>query len=105
MLTIEDCIELCDLTEDEVQAIAEHEHIPMIVAAELGNYLCRSPEGVPRLRRFILDDIEEARRAGNNERELRLRLTLRHFIRTYGGEDHLEKADAKARQKQAAADG
>ena len=39
MLTIQDCIALCDLTEDEVEAIAEHEHIPEMLAAELGAYL------------------------------------------------------------------
>jgi hypothetical protein len=99
MLTVEDCIGLCDLTEDEVEAIAEHEHIPMIVAAELGNYLCHSEEGIPMLRRFILDDIEEARRHGDNKRELRLRLTLRHFVQTFGGENAAEKAEEKARAK------
>jgi hypothetical protein len=99
MLTIEDCIELCDLTEDEVTAIAEHEHIPMIVAAELGNYLCHSPEGIPMLRRYILEDIEDARAHHDNARELRLRLTLRHFIQTFGGEEALEKAESEARSK------
>lgn len=83
MLTLEDCIELCDLTEDEVDAIAEHEHIPTIIAAELGNYLCHSPDGVPMLRRMILDDIETARKAGHFEHELKLRLVLRHFIQTH----------------------
>jgi hypothetical protein len=28
MLTMQDCIELSDLTEDEILAIAEHEHLP-----------------------------------------------------------------------------
>jgi len=28
MLTIEDCIGLSELTEEEILAIAEHEHIP-----------------------------------------------------------------------------
>ena len=35
MLSLEDCIALCGLTEDEVLAIAEHEHIPEIAATEL----------------------------------------------------------------------
>lgn len=83
MLTLQDCIGLCDLTDEEVDAIAEHEHIPAIVAAELGNYLCHSAEGVPMLKRMIVDDIEAARRAGHYERELRLRLVLRHFVQTH----------------------
>ena len=37
MITLEDCIAMCDLDEAEVLAIAEHEHIPEIAAA-LGQY-------------------------------------------------------------------
>jgi len=36
MLTREDCLALCELSEDEVAAIAEHEHVPEIVAMEMG---------------------------------------------------------------------
>lgn len=45
MLTLQDCIELSDLTEDEILAIAEHEHIPEMVAVELGSYLVYAPNG------------------------------------------------------------
>jgi hypothetical protein len=38
-----DCLELCELSEEEVRAIAEHEHIPEVVALELGDYLIRGP--------------------------------------------------------------
>jgi hypothetical protein len=30
MITLEDCVALCGLTEEEVFAIAEHEHMPEI---------------------------------------------------------------------------
>lgn len=83
MLTIEDCIALSDLTEEEIDAISEHEHIPEIVATELGNYLIHRPDGVPVIRRIILDDIEAARAAGNEKHALALRLVLRHFVMTH----------------------
>lgn len=83
MLTLQDCVALSDLTEDEILAIAEHEHIPEIVAAELGCYLVHSPEGVPLLKRMILDDIEAARKRDDLEHALKLRLVLRHFIQTH----------------------
>lgn len=83
VLTLQDCIALSDLTEDEILAIAEHEHIPEIVAAELGNYLVHSPEGIPLLKRMILDDIAAAKARGNQEHALRLRLVLAHFISTH----------------------
>ena len=44
MLTLEDCIELSDLSEEEILAIAEHEHIPEMVAVELGAYLVHTPQ-------------------------------------------------------------
>ena len=68
MLTYEDCLELSDLTEEEVEAIARHEHIPEIVALEMGSYLVHSSDGVPMIKRIILDDIEEERRRGNADK-------------------------------------
>ncbi len=83
MLTYEDCVGLAELTEDEIDAIARHEHLPEIVAAELGNYLVHGPDGVPRIKRLILDDIEEARRQGDRQQLTRLKLVLQHFVATH----------------------
>ena len=80
MLTFDDCVALCELTEEEIAAIAEHEHLPMIVAAELGNYLIQGPEGALRVKRIILDDLLTADRAGDKSRALTLKLVLRHFV-------------------------
>lgn len=83
MLTLQDCIALSDLTEEEIEAIAEHEHLPQMVAAELGSYLVHSPDGSPMLRRMIVDDIEAARKRGDMKHCLKLRLVLHHFIKTH----------------------
>lgn len=83
MLSYEDVIELSELTEDEIAAIAEHEHIPEICAAEYGYYLCHSPDGTPKLRRMILDDIEHARRQGDTTKVMKLRKVLAHFAKTH----------------------
>ena len=83
MLTYEDCVGLAELTEEEVEAIAQHEHLPEMVAAELGNYLVPDPDGVPKLKRMILDDIEQARERGESQRVARLKLVLKHFIATH----------------------
>lgn len=80
MLTFDDCVALCELTEEEIAAIAEHEHLPMIVAAELGNYLIQGPDGALRVKRIILDDLLAADRAGDGTRALTLKLVLRHFV-------------------------
>lgn len=70
MLSLEDCIALCGLFEDEVLAIAEHKHIPQVAAAELGNYLTQTPEGEMRIKSIIREDIAHARRCGNRARRL-----------------------------------
>lgn len=87
MLTYDDVRELCELTEEEIEAIAEHEHIPAICAAEYGYYLTHSDNGIPMLRRIILDDIEAAEAGGHYEKVVKLRAVLKHFIRA-----HPEKA-------------
>ena len=33
MLTLDDCLGLCDLSRDELDAIAEHEHLPEVIVA------------------------------------------------------------------------
>jgi hypothetical protein len=79
MLTYEDCLGMTDLTQDEVEAISEHEHCPEIIALELGNYLLHRPEGPPRISGMILDDIAAAETRGNLVHSVRLKLVLKRF--------------------------
>lgn len=65
MLTIEDCIALSGLTEAEIAAIAEHEHIPFTQAAEMGRCLFCAERGLDTLKLMILDDIWAARKRGD----------------------------------------
>lgn len=85
MLTIQDCIELSELTEEEILAIAEHEHIPEMAAVELGNYLIRTPEGERRVKAMIVDDIQAARAGGDFHRVLTLKVCLKHFLEHHAG--------------------
>ncbi len=83
MLTIRDCIDLCECDAEEIAAIAEHEHVPEIVAIELAEYLIHTENGVPMIRRIIIDDIREARVRGDTQKCERLTLVLKHFIATH----------------------
>ncbi len=80
MLSLEDCIALCDLSEAEILEIAHHEHLPEIAAVELGNYLVHTPSGEMRIKSIIRDDIAEACALGDRGRELALKLVLREFV-------------------------
>ncbi|HEY0834019.1 MAG TPA: hypothetical protein VGE72_08950 [Azospirillum sp.] len=80
MLTIEDCIALSDLSEAEIDAIAEHEHLPEMLAVELGCCLEHNPEGRRRIAAFIRDDIERARLHGNARRAAVLMGVLQGYL-------------------------
>lgn len=64
MLSLKDCLDMSEISDAELAAIARHERIPPIVALELGQKLIQSAEGVEILRQFILDDIADAQRHG-----------------------------------------
>lgn len=80
MLTLEDCIALSDLTEEEIDAIAEHERLPEIVATELGSYLVHLAGGRQAIAAIIRDDIASARARRDYLHSAKLKLVLRHFI-------------------------
>jgi hypothetical protein len=79
MLTFNDCLGFCEVTEEEIAAISEHEHCADIVAAEIGYSLLQSEQGVRQLKRFILDDIEHARACGRVAKSVQLEELYRHF--------------------------
>ena len=83
MLTYEDVVGLCKLTDEEVRAIADHEHIPDIVAAELGHYLVETEDGAKKIRRMIVDDMADASRRGDKDALLKYKAVLLHFIETH----------------------
>jgi hypothetical protein len=74
---------MTDLTQAEVDAISEHEHLPAIIALELGNYLVHTAKGQPRIRKMIVDDIEAAEARGDAARSAELKLVLKNFCERY----------------------
>jgi hypothetical protein len=83
MITLEDCIGLCGLTEEEVLAIAEHEHVPEIVATALASYLLCQGHGTEKVRDMIVDDIRQAQLCGDRAHLLTLLHVLHHFLKAH----------------------
>jgi aryl-alcohol dehydrogenase-like predicted oxidoreductase len=83
MITLQDCIAFCGLTEEEVLAIAEHEHLPVIASAALAQYLLRQERGTGSVRDMIVDDIRSAQRRGDREHILTLLHVLHHFLKSH----------------------
>ncbi|MFL6831262.1 MAG: hypothetical protein ACJ8F0_01625 [Xanthobacteraceae bacterium] len=80
MISLQDCVDLCGLDEDEVAAISEHEHIPQIAAAALASYLLQQPHGGEVIRTMIIDDIHKALDQGRIRHAAELFMALRHFL-------------------------
>ncbi|MEQ8661936.1 MAG: hypothetical protein RLW62_14060 [Gammaproteobacteria bacterium] len=83
MISLRDCMEYLHLSAEEIDAIAEHEHVPPIIAAELGAYLTENEAGERALKRMILDDLMHAADRGDVERVEQLTRVLKHFIATH----------------------
>lgn len=83
MITIHDCIGLCDLTPEEVAAIAEHEHVPEMVATTLGAYLLHRERGAEAIRDMLLDDIRAAMDRRDVPHVGELVAALGHFLQQH----------------------
>ena len=83
MITLEDCIAFCGLNEEVVLVIAEHEHVPEIVAASLASSLMGLENGAEKVRNMIVDSIRRAQFHGDRQHVLRLLHVLRHFLKEH----------------------
>ena len=84
MITLKDCFGFCGLTEEEVLAIAEHEHLPEIVATSLGQHLLSQERGSKKIRDMIVDDIRQAQLMRVNKKHVLMLLhILHHFLKNH----------------------
>ncbi|HKX36673.1 MAG TPA: hypothetical protein VJM79_08440 [Rhizorhapis sp.] len=95
MISFEDCIAFCGLTEAEIAAIAEHEHVPEVAAAILGQYLLHQHHGLECIRHMLVDDIRAAVRGGDVKHAAELTSALRQLIATYPEASALSVLPAK----------
>lgn len=83
MITLEDCIGLSGLTEEEILAIAEHDHVPATVAAGMAQYLTRESGGFQKVGAMIIDDVRSAQAKGDKAHVQELLHVLHHFLRSH----------------------
>jgi len=79
MISFQDCLDLCGLTEDEAEILAEHESIPVMVAMEMGANLLQSPKGTYFLKCCIQDCLERAELSGHRDKARRIDRVLLRF--------------------------
>lgn len=83
MLSGQECFDFCELNEDEIRSIAEHEHLPDIVAVALGDCLLQTDIGTWLIKRYMLDNIQHAETRGQHDKMKWLGLVLDHFSKAH----------------------
>src|SRR3954468_13608832 len=83
MISLADLIGFSDLTPDEVQAIAEHEHVVEMVAVVLGSCLLQSDRGCEQIRDMLMDNLRTAVRRDNVPHARQGVSTLRHSLHAH----------------------
>jgi hypothetical protein len=83
MISLEDCVALSGLTEEQVLAIAEHEHLPEIAATALAQYLSKQEHGMEKIRDMIVHDIRQAQQRQDKAHTLTLLHVLHHFLKSH----------------------
>lgn len=79
MLTLQDCIAFSGLTPDQLDAIARHQHLPAVIAAEWAETVLESEDGVRLVEAVLLEEVACARAAGKRDLAERLRRGLDEF--------------------------
>ena len=83
MLSMQDLLDYCDLDTAEIEAIAEHEHVPITIAAEMSEGLLCTPDGVCRLHSMIIENMQRALDSGHYQHVRDLAHTYQHLQRTH----------------------
>lgn len=83
ILSLDECIDFTDLHADTVAAVAEHEGLPPIIAAQMGAELLRTAGGVHRLHRMFRETLEFAARRGRLERARTIEQAYQRFVASH----------------------
>lgn len=80
MINENDILDMTCLTRAQIEAIAAHEHLGAVAAAELGEYLMHLHHGPQRVQAMICEDIAEALHADDLDRARGLYVALKGFL-------------------------
>lgn len=83
MLSLTDCLDFIDLDRDTIEVIAQHQGLPQILAAELGNQLIADLRGIFTIHQMHRDLLAKAAEDQDLEAEKNLRKAYATFSRKY----------------------
>jgi hypothetical protein len=80
MISRDDIIGMSGLTEEEIDAVGEHEHLCEVAAASLGAYLLHKKHGAARIAEMFRDDVRAALKRGDRGHAKELMAALKLFL-------------------------
>lgn len=83
MLTLADCIAFSGLTPDQLDAVADHQHLPAVLAAEWAETMLDRSEGWRLVEAMLLEEAALAGCRGDAACAERYRLGLEDFRRMH----------------------
>jgi hypothetical protein len=82
MLTLTDCVAFSGLTRDQLEAVADHQHLPTILAAEWAETMLERIEGWRLVEAVLTEEASIASCRGDGECANRYRSGLEEFRRS-----------------------
>lgn len=83
MLQLTDCVAFSGLTDPQLEAVAVHQHLPMIIAAEWAENMVCCDEGCLMIEGMIEEEVEYARAKGDVRCAERYRDGLKEFLKEH----------------------
>ena len=80
MISLDDILDMCALSREEIDAIAVHEHVEGVSAAALAEYVMHRHKGPQHVQQIICEDIRDALHADDVARARELFGVLRHYM-------------------------
>ncbi len=80
MINETDILDMTCLSRAQIEAIAAHEHLDIVPAAELGEYLMHIHHGPQKVQQMICDDITDALHLDDLPRARALYAALKDFL-------------------------
>ena len=80
MLTLEDCADYCDLTDDEIEAITEGAGIPPIEVCAMVQQYTDSPQECRKILRFLMEYLEKVEAHSDAHRSHEVHEAIQHFV-------------------------
>ena len=80
MISLDDILDFCPLSREELEALSEHEHVDGVAVAALADYLMHLPRGPQAVQGILCDDIRAALHRGDAQHARTLFAALRHFM-------------------------